>query len=175
MVIGGQAVLQYGEPRLTKDIDITVGAGVDTLDVVVACMRKAGLASLVKNVQQFVCRTHVWPTEDPRSGIRVDIIFSETAYERQAMRRCRAIKVGRREVLFASPEDVIIHKIISGRPRDFEDVRGIFAGTRNLNMRYTRKWLAAFEGVLDKPLLPALASLKKDSRTTIRRKPYGKN
>jgi len=25
MVIGGQAVLLYGEPRLTKDIDITLG------------------------------------------------------------------------------------------------------------------------------------------------------
>ncbi len=25
MVIGGQAVLLYGEPRLTRDIDITLG------------------------------------------------------------------------------------------------------------------------------------------------------
>jgi hypothetical protein len=27
MLIGGQAVLLYGEPRLTCDIDITLGAG----------------------------------------------------------------------------------------------------------------------------------------------------
>jgi hypothetical protein len=27
MVIGGQAVLLYGEPRLTRDIDITLGVG----------------------------------------------------------------------------------------------------------------------------------------------------
>ena len=31
MVIGGQAVLLYGEPRLTKDIDITLGIGIDGL------------------------------------------------------------------------------------------------------------------------------------------------
>ena len=31
MVVGGQAVLLYGEPRLTKDIDITLGVGVDGL------------------------------------------------------------------------------------------------------------------------------------------------
>jgi len=31
MVIGGQAVLLYGEPRLTKDIDITLGMGIDGL------------------------------------------------------------------------------------------------------------------------------------------------
>jgi hypothetical protein len=31
MIIGGQAVLLYGEPRLTKDIDITLGVNVDRL------------------------------------------------------------------------------------------------------------------------------------------------
>ena len=35
MVIGGQAVLVYGEPRLTKDIDITLGINVDELDKLV--------------------------------------------------------------------------------------------------------------------------------------------
>jgi hypothetical protein len=33
MVIGGQAVLLYGEPRLTKDIDITLGIGIDGIKV----------------------------------------------------------------------------------------------------------------------------------------------
>lgn len=31
MVIGGQAILLYGEPRLTRDIDITLGINVDEL------------------------------------------------------------------------------------------------------------------------------------------------
>lgn len=29
MVTGGQAVLIYGEPRLTRDIDITLGMGIE--------------------------------------------------------------------------------------------------------------------------------------------------
>lgn len=32
MVIGGQAVLLYGEPRLTRDIDITLGVNIDRID-----------------------------------------------------------------------------------------------------------------------------------------------
>jgi hypothetical protein len=32
MIIGGQAVLLYGEPRLTKDIDITLGVSVNKLN-----------------------------------------------------------------------------------------------------------------------------------------------
>ena len=31
MVIGGQAVLLYGTPRLTKDIDITLGVNIEEL------------------------------------------------------------------------------------------------------------------------------------------------
>lgn len=29
MIIGGQAVLLYGDPRLTRDIDVTLGIEVD--------------------------------------------------------------------------------------------------------------------------------------------------
>ena len=32
MIIGGQAVLLYGEPRLTKDIDITLGINDSDID-----------------------------------------------------------------------------------------------------------------------------------------------
>ena len=32
MIIGGQAVLLYGEPRLTRDIDITLGITPDDLE-----------------------------------------------------------------------------------------------------------------------------------------------
>jgi hypothetical protein len=32
MIIGGQAILLYGSPRLTKDIDITLGVNIDGLE-----------------------------------------------------------------------------------------------------------------------------------------------
>jgi uncharacterized NAD-dependent epimerase/dehydratase family protein len=35
MVIGGQAVLVYGEPRLTQDVDIVLGLAPDQLEAVV--------------------------------------------------------------------------------------------------------------------------------------------
>ena len=42
MVIGGQAVLVYGEPRFTKGIDITLGAGVERLDEVLKLVGSIG-------------------------------------------------------------------------------------------------------------------------------------
>jgi len=32
LIVGGQAVLVHGEPRLTRDIDVTLGVDVDRLD-----------------------------------------------------------------------------------------------------------------------------------------------
>jgi hypothetical protein len=47
MVIGGQAVLLHGEPRLTKGIDLTLAAGLPDLDRVLRAARDAGLEPLV--------------------------------------------------------------------------------------------------------------------------------
>lgn len=38
MLIGGQAVLLHGEPRLTEDVDVTMGVGPDRVqDLLDAC------------------------------------------------------------------------------------------------------------------------------------------
>ncbi|WP_457654389.1 hypothetical protein [Rhodocaloribacter sp.] len=60
VIIGGQAVLLYGEPRLTKDIDITLGAAVDRLDVVLRVAKQVGLTPLV-DPRPFVDQTMVLP------------------------------------------------------------------------------------------------------------------
>jgi len=43
MIIGGQAVLMYGEPRLTRDIDITLGIHIDQLDRLLAVIHELSL------------------------------------------------------------------------------------------------------------------------------------
>jgi hypothetical protein len=145
MIIGGQAVLLYGEPRLTKDIDITLGIGVSELNRIKAILPGMGLEVLVKNELQFVEKTMVLPTLEKQSGIRVDLIFSFSLYEMEAIGRARGIRLGRSEVNFASAEDVIIHKVIAGRPRDLEDVRSILLKNPGLDSNYILKWLDEFD------------------------------
>ncbi|MBI5308461.1 MAG: hypothetical protein HZB37_09075, partial [Planctomycetes bacterium] len=43
MIIGGQAVLLYGEPRLTRDIDITLGIDIDRIDKILALAKDLSL------------------------------------------------------------------------------------------------------------------------------------
>lgn len=146
MIIGGQAVLLYGVPRLTKDVDITLGVDIGALESVTEAVAAAGLEILPKDFRSFVRETNVLPTRDPESGIRVDLIFSFTPYERQAIERAGSVSLLDTPVMFASVEDVIIHKIFAGRPRDLEDVRCILLKNPDTDLSYVRRWLAEFEG-----------------------------
>jgi hypothetical protein len=76
MIIGGQAVLLYGEPRLTRDIDITLGVNIDCLDVLLNVVREISLKPLPEDIETFVSETMVLPTLSETTGIRVDFIFS---------------------------------------------------------------------------------------------------
>ena len=145
MIIGGQAVLLYGEPRLTRDIDVTLGIGSENLNKVLSVCKKIGLKPIPKNPGSFVSETMVLPAFDSRSGIRVDFVFSFTTYEMAAIRRVKKVSIGDQKVCFASPEDVIIHKIFAGRPRDLEDVRIIVLKIRSLDARYIARWLTEFD------------------------------
>ncbi|MCM8830020.1 MAG: nucleotidyl transferase AbiEii/AbiGii toxin family protein [Candidatus Omnitrophica bacterium] len=144
MVIGGQAVLLYGEPRLTKDIDITLGLGIEGLEKVMQIVEKISLRILVDNPEQFVKKTMVLPVIDDKTGIRVDFIFSYSQYEKQAITRAVEVKFGRTGVKFATLEDVIIHKIIAGRARDIEDIKAILL-KNPYDGNYIREWLKKFD------------------------------
>jgi hypothetical protein len=145
MIIGGQAVLLYGAPRLTKDIDITLGVDVGLLERVLPPISAMGLEIIPGDFRSFAEQTSVLPAREKQSGIRVDFIFSFTPYERQAISRARAVLLGETNVAFASVEDVIIHKIFAGRPVDIEDVESMVIKNPNLDTAYIRKWLTEFE------------------------------
>lgn len=150
MVIGGQAVLLYGEPRLTRDIDITLGVGIDHIDEILAVVHGLSMKPIPKDIESFVRQTMVLPSLDGATGIRIDFIFSFTPYETEAIKRAKKIKILGEEVSFASPEDVIIHKIFAGRARDIEDVRTIILKNPGIDVQYIRNWLKEFDASSDK-------------------------
>jgi len=145
MIIGGQAVLLYGEPRLTKDIDITLGFGIEDIGKIKDVIRILDLTPLVESIDNFVKQTFVLPTQDKNTGIRIDFIFSYSTYEKKAIEKAKSIKIGDEYIRFISIEDLIIHKIIAGRPRDIEDIQNILLKNPEVDEKYIIKWLAEFE------------------------------
>lgn len=165
MVIGGQAVLLYGEPRLTRDIDITLGLDPGGLKEVLAAAKELSLKPIPEDLKAFVKKTFVLPAMDESTGIRVDFIFSFTPYEREAIERARKVKVAGEDVSFAAPEDVVIHKIFAGRPRDLEDARTIMVKNATLDAGYIRRHLKAFDAAAEKKVfLKAFEKILKETR-----------
>jgi hypothetical protein len=160
MVIGGQAVLLYGEPRLTRDIDIALGIKVNELNKIKKIVSIIGLKILVK--KEFVERNMVLPTIEEKSGIRVDFIFSFSPYERQAIERGKDIKLGRTLVRFASLEDVVIHKVIAGRARDMEDIKSILLKNPKYDSGEIIKWLKEFDDSLGENFLEVFRKIEKE-------------
>ncbi|MFN4226534.1 MAG: nucleotidyltransferase [Candidatus Ratteibacteria bacterium] len=153
MIIGGQAVLIYGEPRLTRDIDITLGVSTDKYEIIERIVKELNLKIIPENPFDFVKKTMVLPVIDEESGIRIDFIFSFSEYEKEALKRVNRIKIDDTEVCYASCEDLIIHKIVAGRERDMEDVKNIILKNKNIDARYITKWLSEFEKVLNEKLV----------------------
>lgn len=157
MIIGGQAVLLYGTPRLTRDIDITLGVDTDKYSLIERVCSKLGLKILPESPEDFAGETKVLPAEETKLRIRVDFIFSFTLYEAQAIKRTKKVMMDGYPVKFASCEDVIIHKMIAGRAIDAEDVKNMLVKNRNsIDIEYIRKWLSEFgkisehKGILEK-------------------------
>jgi len=145
MIIGGQAVLLYGRPRLTRDIDITLGVDTDKLASIEGVCEKLKLRILVEDAKDFAQDTKVLPTEEPHSKVRVDFIFSFTPYEAQAIKNAKKVLMDDYPVKFASCEDLIIHKMVAGRAIDEEDVASILAKNRDtIDFKYIEKWLSEF-------------------------------
>ena len=148
MIIGGQAVLLYGTPRLTRDIDITLGVDTDRFSSLERVCRKLKLKILPENSEDFAKDTMVLPVEEIESRIRVDFMFSFSVYEQQAIRRVKKVKMNGQPVKFASCEDIIIHKMLAGRAIDNEDVINILLKNKDsLDIEYIRKWLLEFSEI----------------------------
>ena len=148
MIIGGQAVLLYGTPRLTRDIDITLGVDTDKFSLIESICKKTGLKILSEAPEDFARDTNVLPAEDVKLRMRVDFIFSFSKYESQAIKRAKKVSMDGYPVKFASCEDLIIHKMLAARAIDEEDVKNVLIRNKaSLDVEYIRKWLSQFESI----------------------------
>jgi len=152
MVIGGVANLFWGIPRTTLDIDITIQVKEKTYASLIHGL-KGKFRLRIKNPLAFIAKTNVLPLEDI-SGVRIDVIFAKIPYEFRAIQRSKPVRIRGETVRICSPEDLIIHKIISDRPRDRQDVCGIIGSLGiKLNRRYLDPILKDLAKMLAKPEL----------------------
>lgn len=151
-VIGGVANAIWGQPRATLDADFKVVLGERSLNDLVQVLTQQ-FRSRVSDPEDFVKRTYVLPIQ-ASNGVGVDIGIGFLGYEQKAIER--AIIVQHSDVQFkvCTAEDLIIHKAISEREKDWADIEGILVRQgRRLNQDYIDHWLKQFAEALERPNL----------------------
>jgi hypothetical protein len=153
-VLGGIAVLLYGEPRLTMDIDVNISIDKSDIDKFLKVGRKYGFYAIPGNIRSFVKKTGVIPMKFCKGKItgKCDVIIAENPIEFSALERAVTKKIGLVKVRVITPEDLIIHKITSSRPRDIEDLEGIIVRQKGmLDIKYIKSWLKKIADANYKP------------------------
>jgi len=137
-IIGGLAVLRWGEPRTTQDVDVSLLTGfrgeekfVDAiLEQFVPRMDDARQFALTNRV--VLCRAS--------NGVTLDIVLAGWPFEERAIRRASAYRFAPRvSLVTASAEDMIVMKAFAGREMDWRDIRGIVETQPALDWRYIER------------------------------------
>jgi hypothetical protein len=155
-VFGAQAVLVWGRPRLTADVDVTMFLEPERPDAFVAAMVEAGFELRVVDVHDFVARTRVFPFTHAASGLALDVVMGGPGFEEEFLRTARPIDVGGVTVPVIGPEELIVTKVLAGRAKDLDDVRGILAAQGHaLDLPRVRGLIRALEAAIGQSdLLP---------------------
>jgi hypothetical protein len=156
-VFGAQAALVWGRPRLTTDVDVTVQCRVLTRELVTA-LEAHGFSLRVDGTDAFIDATRVVPLDHRASGLGLDVVLAGPGLEELFLERAVPVDVGGTAVPFISPEDLVVTKLLAGREKDIDDVRGVLAergGT--LDVVSIRTTLTLLEDALGQSdLTPAL-------------------
>ncbi len=124
-VVGGYAVAAWGKLRATRDVDLL--CEVKDLDSLKLSMQSEGL----------VFEHRVGDVDDPISDvIRINVSSGEDVYDIDLLagirgapagllQRARTVQIEKLTLKVASPEDMIILKLLAGSALDLEDARGI--------------------------------------------------
>lgn len=150
-IIGGLAVQRWGQPRLTRDVDLTVllppgreeGALREMVEV---------FPGRIDDAVSFALQHRVLLVTAP-GGSQADIGLGLPGFEEEVVARAVAYDLGDgRLVRLCSAEDLIVYKALAGRPRDIDDIEGIIARQgRTLDVAHIRRWLEILATLAEDP------------------------
>ncbi len=150
-IIGGIAVQVWGEPRATQDLDLTIAVPVEKAEAVVDLLLSR-FPARIADAAEFARQKRVLLLH-ASNGVPVDVSLGLPGYEDEMISRAKSVSLTPSiEVRVCSPEDLLIHKAVAGRPIDILDLEGVIARRHGgLDVPYIRRWLTFFSDTLAIP------------------------
>ena len=121
LVIGGYALIQYAEPRYTKDLDLWINADASNARAVHRALREFGAPLAELSEADFAQEGYFYQMGVP--PVRVDILMGipGVAFD-EAWPRRMEVDFDGLLVPFIARQDLIAAKRAAGRPQDLLDV-----------------------------------------------------
>jgi predicted nucleotidyltransferase len=120
-VIGGYAVVQYVEPRFTKDLDILISTEPVNAQAVYAALREFGAPLTGLTPKDFSEEGFFFQIGVP--PVRVDVLMGIPGIHfDECWNRRVEVDFDGLKVIFISKQDLIASKRAAGRPQDLLDV-----------------------------------------------------
>ncbi len=123
-VFGAQAAMVWGRPRFSADVDVTAEIAPSAIEMFIQSMEQSGFELRFRD-SEFVARTRVLPFSHRGTGLPLDVVLAGPGLEEEFLQRAVAVEIEGRAIPIISPEDLIVSKVLAGRPKDLEDVRGV--------------------------------------------------
>lgn len=145
-LLGGLAARAHGIPRPTWDVDFTVAVNrsrlarlfeeAEQLGYTVPAAYRAGWVDQVGGIPFIKFGVAI----DDRS-VDIDVFLAESSYlETVIQRRIHAALDDLITVSVVTPEDLIVLKCLSNRPRDLIDIQDVLFMQGELDREYMRHW-----------------------------------
>lgn len=133
-IIGGLAVVRWGEPRLTRDVDISLFTGFGGEEEAARVLLDL-FDSRIDDALEFAMVNRVLLLQGS-SGVPIDIALAGFPFEAEIIERASAFEYLPGTTLrTASAEDLIVLKAFANRRRDWSDIAGIVARQPSLDWR----------------------------------------
>ncbi len=120
MVVGGYAVVQYAEPRFTKDLDLLIATNEENAEAVYNALREFGAPLSGLTPKDFAEDGFFFQMGVP--PVRVDVIMGIPGVNfEECWSRHMKVDFEGLKVIFISKQDLIVSKRAAGRPQDLID------------------------------------------------------
>lgn len=126
-VVGGVATTILGFLRVTQDVDLVVDSDVPSAIQLLSELIKDGYRPPFEDVERVIRVSRILPLENSETGIKVDLAIGESGFEKQIVERSIPKKIGKFTMNIATPEDIIVMKLIASRDTDLGDIKGLIA------------------------------------------------
>ena len=162
-MIGGLAVLRWGEPRLTRNIDVTVLCGFGDEASVLEPLLNAGYRARISDAVAFARRNRVLLLQSS-CGLPIDVALGALPYEEIMVERSSLFEFAPDCALrTCSAEDLIVLKLFASRPRDVLDAETVVVRQRGaLDWPYIERNLLPLSQAKEQPeIMDTLARLRR--------------